>query len=138
MALSVSMQKENRQRQYEAEQAKGLSRRALEKLEGLLEQRKEVNWEASWWVLVMAAAWHWTNIAWTGRCFESQCILLCKALPWQLFFLWGGALFELGYIHWPAIGHPSLWIFPCLLWSACCCRQEGLFIFSSLTMVFPP
>ncbi|KAJ7332324.1 hypothetical protein JRQ81_014504 [Phrynocephalus forsythii] len=41
VALSVSMQKENRQRQYEAEQAKALSRRALEKLEGLLEQRKE-------------------------------------------------------------------------------------------------
>uniref|UniRef100_A0ABM5G4Q1 Cohesin subunit SA n=1 Tax=Pogona vitticeps TaxID=103695 RepID=A0ABM5G4Q1_9SAUR len=41
VALSVSMQKENCQRQYEAERAKGLSRRAPEKLEGLLEQRKE-------------------------------------------------------------------------------------------------
>ena len=52
VALSVSMQKENCQRQYEAERAKGLSRRAPEKLEGLLEQRKEVNWEAeACWVL---------------------------------------------------------------------------------------
>ncbi|XP_061439714.1 cohesin subunit SA-3 isoform X2 [Rhineura floridana] len=41
VALSVSLQKDNSQRQYEAEQAKGPSRRALEKLEGLLEQRKE-------------------------------------------------------------------------------------------------
>ncbi|KAF7235803.1 Cohesin subunit SA-3 [Varanus komodoensis] len=41
VALSVSLQKDNSQRQYEAEQAKGLSRRAPGKLEGLLEQRKE-------------------------------------------------------------------------------------------------
>ncbi|XP_053099788.1 cohesin subunit SA-3 isoform X2 [Hemicordylus capensis] len=41
VALSISLQKDNRQRQYEAERAKGPSRRAPEKLEGLLEQRKE-------------------------------------------------------------------------------------------------
>ncbi|XP_015263910.1 PREDICTED: cohesin subunit SA-3 [Gekko japonicus] len=41
VALSVSLQKDNSQRQYEAEQAKGLNRRAPEKLEGLLEQRRE-------------------------------------------------------------------------------------------------
>lgn len=42
VALSVSLQKDNSQRQYEAEQAKGSSCRALGKLEGLLEQRREV------------------------------------------------------------------------------------------------
>ncbi|XP_048352683.1 cohesin subunit SA-3 [Sphaerodactylus townsendi] len=41
VALSVSLQKDNSQRQYEAERAKGLGRRAPEKLEGLLEQRRE-------------------------------------------------------------------------------------------------
>ncbi|XP_063002284.1 cohesin subunit SA-3 [Elgaria multicarinata webbii] len=41
VALSVSLQKDNSQRQYESEWAKGPSRRAPEKLEGLLEQRKE-------------------------------------------------------------------------------------------------
>nr|XP_034977888.1 cohesin subunit SA-3 [Zootoca vivipara] len=42
VALSVSLQKDNSQRQYEAEQAKGSSCRALEKLEGLLEQHREL------------------------------------------------------------------------------------------------
>ncbi|XP_067323235.1 cohesin subunit SA-3 [Anolis sagrei] len=41
VALSVSVQKDNRQRQYEAERAKGLNRRATEKMEELLEQRRE-------------------------------------------------------------------------------------------------
>ncbi|KAL8179825.1 UNVERIFIED_CONTAM: hypothetical protein K2H54_073285 [Gekko kuhli] len=41
VALSVTLQKDNSQRQYEAEQAKGLNRRAPEKLEGLLGQRRE-------------------------------------------------------------------------------------------------
>ncbi|CAI5778694.1 cohesin subunit SA-3 [Podarcis lilfordi] len=42
VALSVSLQKDNSQRQYEAEQAKGSSCRALGKLEGLLEQHREL------------------------------------------------------------------------------------------------
>lgn len=42
VALSVSLQKDNSQRQYEAERAKGPNRRAPEKLEGLLGQRREV------------------------------------------------------------------------------------------------
>ncbi|XP_077192311.1 cohesin subunit SA-3 isoform X3 [Paroedura picta] len=41
VALSVSLQKDNSQRQYESERAKGLNRRAPEKLEELLEQHKE-------------------------------------------------------------------------------------------------
>ncbi|XP_062835315.1 cohesin subunit SA-3 isoform X2 [Anolis carolinensis] len=41
VALSISVQKDNRQRQYEAERAKGLNRRAPEKMEELLEQRRE-------------------------------------------------------------------------------------------------
>ncbi|XP_054836474.1 cohesin subunit SA-3 [Eublepharis macularius] len=41
VAVRVSLQKDNSQRQYEAERAKGLSRQAPERLEGLLEQRRE-------------------------------------------------------------------------------------------------
>ncbi|XP_042317788.1 cohesin subunit SA-3 isoform X2 [Sceloporus undulatus] len=41
VSLSVSVQKDNSQRQYEAERAKGLSHRAPGKLEGLLQQLRE-------------------------------------------------------------------------------------------------
>lgn len=42
VALSVSLQKDNAQRQYETERAKGLGCWAPGKLEGLLEKHKEV------------------------------------------------------------------------------------------------
>ncbi|XP_062454879.1 cohesin subunit SA-3 [Rhea pennata] len=42
VALSVSLHKENNQRQYEAERSKGPGRRATEKLEALLEKRREL------------------------------------------------------------------------------------------------
>ncbi|XP_039356034.1 cohesin subunit SA-3 isoform X2 [Mauremys reevesii] len=42
VALSVSLHKDNNQRQYEAERRKGPSRRAMDKLEALLEKRREL------------------------------------------------------------------------------------------------
>ncbi|KAH1164638.1 hypothetical protein KIL84_009508 [Mauremys mutica] len=42
VALSVSLHKDNNQRQYEAERSKGPSRRAMDKLEALLEKRREL------------------------------------------------------------------------------------------------
>ncbi|XP_065426657.1 cohesin subunit SA-3 isoform X16 [Chrysemys picta bellii] len=42
VALGVSLHKDNNQRQYEAERSKGPSRRATDKLEALLEKRREL------------------------------------------------------------------------------------------------
>jgi len=42
VALGVSLHQENNQRQYDAERSKGPGRRATEKLEALLEKRREV------------------------------------------------------------------------------------------------
>ncbi|KAM6032592.1 cohesin subunit SA-3 isoform 9-T9 [Theristicus caerulescens] len=42
VALGVSLHQENNQRQYEAERSKGPSRRATDKLEALLEKRREL------------------------------------------------------------------------------------------------
>ncbi|XP_050789342.1 cohesin subunit SA-3 isoform X1 [Gopherus flavomarginatus] len=42
VALSVSLHKDNNQRQYEAERSKGPSRRATDKLEALLEKHREL------------------------------------------------------------------------------------------------
>lgn len=42
VALQLSLHKDNNQRQYEAERNKGPEQRALERLESLLEKRKEV------------------------------------------------------------------------------------------------
>lgn len=43
VALGVSLHQENNQRQYEAERSKGLGRQATDKLETLLEKRREVS-----------------------------------------------------------------------------------------------
>jgi hypothetical protein len=42
VALQLSLHKDNNQRQYEAERNKGPEQRAPERLESLLEKRKEV------------------------------------------------------------------------------------------------
>lgn len=43
VALGVSLHQENNQRQYEAERSKGPGRQATDKLEALLEKRREVS-----------------------------------------------------------------------------------------------
>lgn len=60
VALGVSLHKENNQRQYDAEQGKGPGRRTANRLETLLEQRKQVSngrealaaWDGlgGWWL----------------------------------------------------------------------------------------
>lgn len=43
VALGVSLHRDNNQRQYEAERGKGPGRRATDRLEALLEKRREVS-----------------------------------------------------------------------------------------------
>lgn len=52
VALNLSIHQDNTQRQYEAERNKMIGKRANERLELLLQKRKEVNFIITWCFMV--------------------------------------------------------------------------------------